>query len=325
MVDANDIRGGDIQLELGNWSQLHNDILMALAATNLSGLELRATLFLLRQTYGFKRKEHSIPLSEWCIALRTKSKGQIAKMLEGMVAKCVFTVNEGGSHGSRIYGFNKYVEDWKGVLEHDTGRADRFKKQSVPTVDTEHNDQSGITAEDALKVQSVPTVDTALGVYINKDKEDMQMPFSLIDDMTGEVVARFENMPAVPSVKARKPRAAKVVAEPSDHRAMVSEMARLCHKDLALSAAMIGAKVKTLIIAGYNLEDLKAFPSWWKMQWNSNAGTKPPTPGQVVDLIFQSREWHREHGVVKAMPSLVNPQVELMRRLKAEQAGEMKQ
>jgi hypothetical protein len=60
MVDANDIRGEDIQLEFGNWSQLHNDILMALAATNLSGLELRATLFLLRQTYGFKRKETSI-------------------------------------------------------------------------------------------------------------------------------------------------------------------------------------------------------------------------------------------------------------------------
>lgn len=45
----------DIQIENGNYTRIHNDILDILAKTRLSSLEFALVIFIFRKTYGYQK------------------------------------------------------------------------------------------------------------------------------------------------------------------------------------------------------------------------------------------------------------------------------
>ena len=61
-----------IQVENGNYSRIHNDILMALAAARLNGMEWSALMYIFRQTYGWGKKEDTISYSQFADVMGVK-------------------------------------------------------------------------------------------------------------------------------------------------------------------------------------------------------------------------------------------------------------
>jgi phage replication O-like protein O len=105
--------GSDIQVENGNFSRIHNEILDQLAQYNLSGREFRCLLFLLRKTYGHQKKEDAISYSQWEKGTQIK-RAHVAETLDGLVAKRIVLRTGGGVGRGNviIWGFNKYYEQW---------------------------------------------------------------------------------------------------------------------------------------------------------------------------------------------------------------------
>jgi hypothetical protein len=94
-----------------------NLLLEAIAVSNLSGLGIRALLYLWRRTYGWVGDEKSrlkfryIPLSEWASHLNTTSPraSVILKTLEGL--KIIKRQSMGDGKGYN-YGMNTHISEW---------------------------------------------------------------------------------------------------------------------------------------------------------------------------------------------------------------------
>lgn len=108
--------GSDIQIENGEYSRIHNDILSALAVARFTGSEYRCLLFLLRKTYGWRKKEDDISLSQWADGTGTDKRQNVLRTLQGLVTKGVIYANGNGQNRTQTWGFNKYIEQWSADL-----------------------------------------------------------------------------------------------------------------------------------------------------------------------------------------------------------------
>ena len=105
------IQGKDIQIEEGKWAKIHNDILEAVAITNLNGTEKSLLLFLFRKTYGWNKKDAKISLSEWQAGTRIP-RHNLPRALRSLEEKRVIYSVDNGRNRTKTYGFNKYIEQW---------------------------------------------------------------------------------------------------------------------------------------------------------------------------------------------------------------------
>jgi phage replication O-like protein O len=117
-----------IQVEDGEYTRIHNAILEAMAWVRLSGAEFRCLHFLLRKTYGWRKKEDRISLSQWAEATKTK-RPHVLKTLNELVEKNIIYRKSDGSQ-IPVYGFNKYSDTWKNV-DVDSERGARFTQKEV--------------------------------------------------------------------------------------------------------------------------------------------------------------------------------------------------
>jgi phage replication O-like protein O len=108
--------GNNIQIENGEFSRIHNEILTALAVARFTGSEYRCLLFLLRKTYGWRKKEDAISLSQWAEGVGTDKRQNVLRTLQGLVKKGVVHVIDNGANQTQTWGFNKYIEQWDAEL-----------------------------------------------------------------------------------------------------------------------------------------------------------------------------------------------------------------
>jgi len=108
--------GSDIQIENGEYSRIHNDILSALAVARFTGSEYRCLLFLLRKTYGWRKKEDAISLSQWAEGVGIDKRQNVLRTLQKLVKNGVVYVIDNGANHTQTWGFNKYVEQWDADL-----------------------------------------------------------------------------------------------------------------------------------------------------------------------------------------------------------------
>jgi len=73
------------QVENG-YTKIANELMEALARINISGAESQVFWVLLRKTYGFKKKEDSISLSQFCLATGMK-KSNVCRSLSKLLTK----------------------------------------------------------------------------------------------------------------------------------------------------------------------------------------------------------------------------------------------
>lgn len=108
--------GADIQTDNG-FVKIHPAILELLASADLTASEFKCVLFLLRKTYGWGKKEDTLSYGQIAEGTGLSRRGVIGSM-QSLIDKNVVTAKDTkiGRNGCRTYGFNKYFEQWAGVI-----------------------------------------------------------------------------------------------------------------------------------------------------------------------------------------------------------------
>lgn len=106
----------DVQLEHG-YTRIANEILEALAKVPLNGTQFRIVLLVLRETYGFQRK--NCPLSKTYIASRLGVQRQnIHREIKGLFDRGIIsTIQEATFTSPRVVALCKNYEQWKIELQ----------------------------------------------------------------------------------------------------------------------------------------------------------------------------------------------------------------
>lgn len=101
------------QLENG-YTSIANEIMEAIASSGLNGTELAIILFLLRKTYGWKKKDDEISLSQFLVKIPV-SKPTLCKALKTLqLVKIIKLVKKGNSKiSSNCWSFNKNYDEWQ--------------------------------------------------------------------------------------------------------------------------------------------------------------------------------------------------------------------
>lgn len=155
-------RGADIQVEDGNWSKVHNDIWESLAKTPLTGGEFRCLMFLFRKTYGFKKKEDKISLSQWSEGTGMKRQN-VWVLLQSLIARKVIYCLSTGPKRAATWGFNKYVEQWgdESVMPQHDSSVMPDHDSLIESVMPEH-DTSVMVEHDSEKTSVMPQHDKSV-------------------------------------------------------------------------------------------------------------------------------------------------------------------
>ncbi|MCK9525865.1 MAG: replication protein [Limnochordia bacterium] len=103
------------QIEDG-YTRIANEILENLIAFDLSGQEVRVTLFVIRKTYGFRKTEDIISLSQVMDATGM-SKVRASQVVNRLQLMKILTVTENINGVSKKYKFNKDFQTWLTVKE----------------------------------------------------------------------------------------------------------------------------------------------------------------------------------------------------------------
>ncbi|WP_264737283.1 replication protein [Cytobacillus firmus] len=93
------------------FTRIANEILENITKVNLNGTQLRMIMVLWRYTYGFRRKEHEIPLSLFAEKVNT-TKGHVDRELTALIDRKIINVVGIGPRRGRILSFNKNYEEW---------------------------------------------------------------------------------------------------------------------------------------------------------------------------------------------------------------------
>lgn len=102
------------QIENG-FTKIANEIMDALIRQqDLSGQELRVSLFILRKTWGFNKKEDYISLSQIGKAIQA-SKIRCSQIVNSLQLMKILTVKENINGKTKKYMFNKDYEQWNTV------------------------------------------------------------------------------------------------------------------------------------------------------------------------------------------------------------------
>lgn len=137
------------QLEDG-YTRIANEIFEQLAQTQLSGHEWRMLVIIWRKTYGWKKKQDMISLTQF-MKLTGLSKSRCSEALSSLEARRIIKrgVPENRNTKARSYQFNKHFRQWIRVPEkrNGSGKAER----GVPKNRNEGFQKTGTTKETITK------------------------------------------------------------------------------------------------------------------------------------------------------------------------------
>ena len=157
------------QLENG-YTQIANEILESLSRINLSPYETRTLFYLIRKTYGWKKKTDWISLSQFSKGL-CLDRRHVFKALRRLEVKNLIVICRNDKKHPR-YGFQKNYMKWdisdfnKAELEQENLKR-RKKKESAST-------------DDRVSSLQTPTKETITKETLRKKKEENSSPFPFL-------------------------------------------------------------------------------------------------------------------------------------------------
>ena len=290
----------DIQVENGNYTRIHNEILETLMRTHLSPLEFKLVFAIFRKTYGFQKTNDIITASQFR-EMTGASRVAILSALDNLTRLKVITRESAGQ--MYRYGFNKYHEQWlpetfeSRIPNRISNFGDKCKsKTGIPVeyqpdklLNTSQAVETGIPVE----YQTGKAVETGTG----KAVEDTQKKsFKEILKETGSEKNSAPESPTLfsslenESVQKRNGGSGKKKTTIPGFQDMFNILAEICKLDINLVRGRIAGIAKSLIKAGYTVEDIKSFAVWWKINdWRGKEG-KPPTLELITSMIKQAKE-----------------------------------
>lgn len=280
----------DIQIEKGGYTQIHNEILETLMRTHLSPLEFKLVFAIFRKTYGYKKKSDIISASQFR-EMTGGNRGAILSALDNLTRLKVITRKSVGQMYS--YGFNKYHEQWlpetfeSRVPNRISNFGNKCKSKTGIPVETGTVVETGIPVETGTGT----VVETGTGIpveYPQKKeiniKENGREKKSAPESPT--LFSSLENE----SVQKRHGGSGKKKETMPGFQDMFNILAETCKLDINLVRGRIAGIAKSLIKAGYTVEDIKSFAVWWKKNdWRGKEG-KPPTLELITSMIKQSKD-----------------------------------
>ena len=111
-----------------------NELVEALAAIRISGEEMQCLWVILRKTYGWKKKEDWIALSQFT-DMTGINKGNVRRALNKLIDKNM-VVKKDYLRG-KSYCFQKNYQEWVGVVKKDTSSQKRLRGESIKTTKME--------------------------------------------------------------------------------------------------------------------------------------------------------------------------------------------
>lgn len=88
------------------YTKIANEILENLVATRLPANELRMVLFIIRKTYGYRKKHDKISLTQFQLAMKI-SRPIVSKCIKNLMARKI--INRSNDY---FFSFNKDVDKW---------------------------------------------------------------------------------------------------------------------------------------------------------------------------------------------------------------------
>lgn len=104
---------GNPQLN-GGYTRIAHEIIEAIVKSNLSGAQIRATLWIIRLTYGFQRKEMITNVGAFATKLKS-TRGYVKQVFEELEHVHVITVEWATPEVCKVI-FNKDFDKWKCFL-----------------------------------------------------------------------------------------------------------------------------------------------------------------------------------------------------------------
>jgi phage replication O-like protein O len=94
------------------YARIANEILEALARIRISGEEMQCLWVILRQTYGWNKKEDKISFTQFA-AKTGLSKPSVSRALKKLLTKKIIAINKKDNSNINIYRFNKHLGEWQ--------------------------------------------------------------------------------------------------------------------------------------------------------------------------------------------------------------------
>ena len=288
----------DIQVENGNYTRIHNEILETLMRTHLSPLEFKLVLAIFRKTYGYHKTSDIITASQFR-EMTGASKVAILSALDNLTRLKV--INRESVGQMYRYGYNKYHDQWlpetfeSRVPNRIENLGDKRKNPTGKAVgyqpDKSLDTSKAVETGKAVGYQTGKAVETGTGQVVGypqkkeksikeKGREKKSAPES------PTLFSSLENE----SVQKRNGGSGKKKTTIPGFQDMFNILAEICKLDINLVRGRIAGIAKSLIKAGYTVEDIKSFAVWWKINdWRGKEG-KPPTLELITSMIKQAKE-----------------------------------
>ena len=151
-----------IDIEDGNYFPIKNEIIEALIGSTLNGRELQLVLTIIRKTYGFQKKEDTIPLSQ-ISSLMGVDRRNLQRVLRRLVAKNIITRTSHGQNRAPSLAFNKYYKTWADGTLRSTSKAMSTDITHDVTTDITHDVTTDIT-HDVTRAQTDITDDVTTDI-----------------------------------------------------------------------------------------------------------------------------------------------------------------
>ncbi len=141
------------------YTKVANETLEKLIAVGLDGTELAVVLFVFRKTYGYKKKEDAISISQFEKILPVSRKSIITALKRFQAVKIITLVKKStpGKNKGNIYKFNKNHDEWKLVkkitrVKSSAGSSEVFFQKVVKkTTHTKENNKRKYTKENKAR------------------------------------------------------------------------------------------------------------------------------------------------------------------------------
>jgi len=117
-----------------------NELFDALIQFRLSGEQRQVLDFIIRKTYGFRKKVDAIPLSQFVKATGLK-KSHVSRAINALKSRNIIKGTKTGTFDATIYGINKDYRSWrkapkKGISPKKATKGPKFGNEKAPNLGT---------------------------------------------------------------------------------------------------------------------------------------------------------------------------------------------
>ncbi len=280
----------DIQVENGNYTRIHNEILEMLAKTRLAPLEFALLIVIFRKTYGYQKKNDVISISQFCESTGANRIGVI-KALNNLVRLKIIYREPAGQMYS--YGFNKYYDQWlpETYISRRAGQTKNFGDKCKST-----KRQTSIPMENSQSTYGEPVYLWSTGIPMENItgilvENQTSIPMENTQKKYLKEIKKYSSVPEKSLERKPQNKESKEFTEQKQERQkMFDLLVSICKIDPNIKRGHLNKTIKILMDSGYTSYDLEKFSDWWnKNDWRGVKG-QPPTLGQVAEFIFRVKE-----------------------------------